>query len=527
MNLKESFSEIFFTNGLEKPVTPKKKQVQSFAFPTSNDGATVLPYGGSVHTEFVDSNQTEKQLIETYRRISKLPEVEEAIDIIVQETFSEDSEGNIIFLDVDRLDVTDKIKDKIKTEFDNILNLLNFKSKGSDFFKRWYIDGRIAFHKIIDKEHPKKGIIELRYINPSSLEKVIEFEEIIENGVSQYKVVAEYFVYDPSNRTNLIDFNEGGAGIGANAYSVSNFWSMSNMSMYFTQGQRLQVTKDAIAFCTSGFYDEDFDAVLSYLHRAVKVANNLVMLEDSLVIYRMLRSNERRVFYVEVGDMTPTKAQQYVNEMMTKYKSDLAYDSVFGGIKDSRRFAALTEDLWIPRKDGKNSEVTKLEGGENLDKIDDVNYFLRKLYKALKIPVGRVINESQTIGLGRDSEITREELSFQKFIDKLRRNFSMLILDILRTQCALKEIISLEDWDDQISSTIDIKWSNDLFTTELKEQDIFKERLNTLQQAESYVGKYVTEDYILKNIMRYDDETIKELKKNEENVLADPNEIEY
>jgi hypothetical protein len=512
MNLFESLSN-FFSNE-KKPSQDEvvvDTAITSFATPSDLDGAAVVE-GGVVRTDFDSSVSVanEPELIRRYRAAAKTPEISMAIDEICNEAITEDDEGDTVKLDLEELELSDALKKKISEEFKILLRKLEFKHKGMDYFRRWYVDGRIYFHKVVDTKKPKEGIQELRYINPTVIKKVVEIEKSKgPNGVEVNKVSKEYYTYTPGKKANnTITLADDPTKRNA---AVSSNWSMVGGN----QMQVVAVAPEAIAYCSSGLYDEEFNTVLSYLHPAMKVANQLATLEDSLVIYRLSRAPERRVFYVGVGNMPKPKAEQYMRDLMAKFKNTLVYDSLTGEIKDGRRHVSMLEDYWIPRTgDGKTTEISTLPSGTALNQLDDVQYFLDKLYKSLNVPIGRIQQQNgPTIaGLGRTSEITRDEVKFQKFIDRLRNKFSILLLDILKTQLVLKNIVSEEDWK-EFGFLIEVEWSKDNFYTEMKEIEILRERIQTIQMMDPYIDKLFTKEQVLKKVMRYTEDEIKDLAK--------------
>jgi hypothetical protein len=501
MNIYEE-ARAFFSNN-KKPdqqeLVPDETGV-SFVEPNTA-GAISVTEGGRFgqYLDFDVDTTNEVDLISRWRDISRMPEVSDAIDEIVNEFVSIDNEGNIVTLDLDDVEFSDGIKKKISDEFENILEVMNFASNSSELIRRWYIDGRIYFHKVLDVKTMKKdGILELRYINPVTIKKVIESKKIKnQDGIEVIKVTKEYYVYDPSKKMMAVNI------------------SVKSPSAYTYQQprmtQKLMISPDAIAYAPSGSYDEDFSTVLSYLHTSLKVANQLRIMEDALIIMRIARAPQRRIFYVDVGNLGKAKAEQYVRDMMTKFKNQVTYDSMTGEVKDARRTLNMLEDFWIPRRDGKTTEVTTLEGDQNLGQLDDVNMFKQKLMASLKVPMSRFASDQQPgfVGLGRTSEITRDEIRFQKFVDKLRNKFSVLFTDILGTQCKVKGIVTDEDWK-TISKVLAYKWARDSFFAELKEAEVLRERINTLTLVDPFVGKYISPEKMLKDVMRYNEEEMKE-----------------
>lgn len=514
MNIVENLQQFFLGKKEDSAEFEQKNGPESFEKPLSLDGEVVIA-GGLVKTsvtEAANNATNDKQLIEIYRQIARIPEVNEAIDEIVNEMLTKDDTGKPIRLDMEEVDISDQIKEKIHDELKEILDIMDFDSKGHEYIKRWYIDGRIAFHKIVDKDHLGDGIRAVRYINPISLEKVVEYERVKENKIDLFKTSRSYYRYTPGNKTSGVSISSNEKNNGSSMTFSGSFWGNSASQELFGNNQVLAISPEAISWATSGQFDEDFGCVLSYLHPVIKAANNLSILEDSQVIYNMTRAPERRVFYVDVGNLPKTKGEQYLNELMSKFKSMLSYDSITGQVKDGRRFQSMMEDFWIPRREnGRATEITTLPAGNGLA-LDPVEYFLKKVYSSLKIPASRFNKDQPMIaGIGRSSEITREELRFQKFIDRLRGKFVVLFEDMLGTQLILKKIVTREEWND-IKDKIKFEWAKDSFFTELKESELLRERITTLQMADPYIGKYFTTDYVLKSILQVPDEELDKLK---------------
>lgn len=501
MSLLENVKSFFTNNKKQDPaeLEPENK-VTSFVDAPNEDGAVSVVEGGTFGQYFnldVDtSNETD--LISRYRDISRMPEVNDAIDEIVNEMLSRDNEGNIITLDLDKVEFSDSIKKKIIDEFENVLAVMKFDDRGADLVRRWYIDGRLYFHKIVnEKTINKEGIVELRYINPVTIKKVIEKKRLRNpQGVEVTQVAREYFVYDASKKTISVSLNQ----------------RKSNTFVYQppVRAQKVTVSPEAISYVTSGLYDEDFGSVLSYLHSSLKTANQVKIMEDALIITRISRAPQRRAFYIDIGNLGKVKAEQHVKDMMTKFKNQITYDSLTGEVKDARRTLNMLEDYWIPRRDGKTTEIQTLDGDPSVGQLDDVEMFRKKLLASLKVPVARFSQDQQPgfVGLGRSSEITRDEMRFQKFVDRLRARFSSVFIDILGTQLKYKKIVTDEDWK-VISKAIVFVWARDSFFVELKEAEILRERLNTLQLAEPFVGRFIPLEKVFKDILKYNEEELK------------------
>ena len=456
----------------------------SFVAPDSDDGLGYVVNAGGHFGQYIDMEgdkaKTEIQQIIKYRNVAMQPECDAAIEDIVNESIVADEDSAPVELNMDGLDQSDKIKDMIKEEFEYIVKMLNMNWQGHDIFRRWYIDGRLYFHKIIDEKNPKGGIIELRNIDPTKIRKIREVKEERDpvTGTKMIKGVKEYYLFQN------------------NAMSKSS--------------QGLKISKDAICYVTSGVLDPSRKRVLSYLDKAMKTTNQLRMLEDSLVIYRLARAPERRIFYIDVGNLPKGKAEEYLRNIMTKYRNKLVYNASTGEMKDDRKHMSMLEDFWLPRREGgRGTEITTLPGGENLGQIDDIVYFQKKLYKSLNVPVNRLEQEAQ-FSLGRSSEITRDELKFQKFINKLRKRFSMLFIDLLKTQLVLKGVVTEEEWN-EMKQEINIDYQQDTHFSELKESELLRERLGTIREIDEYVGKYFSQEWIRKNVLRQTDDDIKEI----------------
>ena len=453
-------------------------------------------YGQYVDIEGVFRN--EYDLIKRYREMSLHPECDEAIEDIVNEAIVSDLHDSPVEIDLSNLSVGDNIKKTIRDEFKYIKDLLDFDSKSHEIFRNWYIDGRLYYHKVIDLDNPRDGIQELRYIDALKVKYVRQMKKKDINTPSlitpQDKKLAitpeldEYFEYNPT----------GGA---AKSYSPTNG----------VQGS-IKIAKDAVTYCTSGLVDRNKHITLSWLHKGIKALNQLRMIEDSLVIYRLSRAPERRIFYIDVGNLPKVKAEQYLREVMNRYRSKLVYDANTGEVRDDRKFMSMMEDFWLPRREGgRGTEITTLPGGQNLGEITDINYFQKKLYKALGVPETRLGGEGG-FNLGRSSEILRDELRFNKFVGRLRKRFSNMFLDMLKTQLLLKNVITVEDWSG-MSEHIQFDYIYDNHFAELKQSELFQERMANLSQAEPYIGKYFSQDYLRREILHQTDDEIVEQDK--------------
>jgi hypothetical protein len=459
---------------------------KSFAIPQNEDGAVTIQ-SGSYYGTYVDLDgvvRNEVELITRYREMSKQPELETAIDEVVNEAIVNDDNGQAVELNTDELKLPEKIKSKIRDEFDHVLRMLDFGNMGHDIFRRWYIDGRLFYHIIIDEQRPTLGIQELRYIDPRRIRKIREVQKSkdTKTGMEIIKKMSEYYLY-----------NERGI-IGAH----------SNL------GTKIAV--DSVVNVNSGLLDSKRAMVLSYLHKAIKPLNQLRMVEDATVIYRLSRAPERRVFYVDVGNMPTIKAEQYLRDIMVKYRNKLVYDSSTGEIKDDRKHLSMLEDFWLPRREGtKGTEITTLPGGANLGELEDVKYFERKLYKSLGVPIGR-LESQQGFSLGKSTEITRDELKFSKFVQRLRNKFSTLFDDLMRVQLVLKKVCTEEEWK-QFKEDIWYDYKKDNNFTELKEAELITNRILLLQYVDPFVGRYYSMEWVKKNILKQTDEDIEEINK--------------
>jgi hypothetical protein len=464
--------------GNEEPIRP------SFVPNTDEDGSGVITTGGHFGAYLDldgDKAKNEVDLIFKYRDIASQPECDAAIEDIINESIVGDNDEAPINLILDKLEISDKIKESVKNEFETILRLLNFNSYAHDIFRKWYVDGRLPYHIIIDDKSPKNGIKELRYIDPTKLRKVKEIEEEQDpkTGAKIIKKQEEYFLFQDTKMSSA--------------------------------GQGLKIHPDAICYATSGMLDPQRKRILSYLHKAIKPVNQLRMMEDSLVIYRISRAPERRIFYIDVGNLPKGKAEEYLKGIMSQYRNKLVYDAKTGDIKDDRKHMSMLEDFFLPRREGgRGTEISTLPGGENLGQIDDIIYFQKKLYKSLNVPVNRLEQENQ-FTLGRSSEITRDEIKFKKFIDRLRKRFSDMFNQLLKTQLILKGIITTQDWNEW-KTYIAYDFIEDNYFSELKESEMMRERFDMLGTVDEYSGKYVSNEWIRKNVLKMDDDAIKEME---------------
>ncbi len=460
----------------------------SFTPPSNEDGALTIS-SAAYYGTYVDLDGTAKnevELISRYREMAMQPEIESAIDDIMNEAIVQDDDGKIIDIVLDDLDQPEKIKKAIKEEFGTILRLFNYKNMAQDIFRRYYIDGRLYYNVIIDKQNPIAGIKELRYIDPRKLRKVREIKKKKDErtGAEVVDVYNEYYIYNDKVVSG----------------SSSNYGPVG-----------VRITTDSIISVVSGLMDSRRAVVLSYLHKAIKPLNQLRMIEDATVIYRISRAPERRIFYIDVGNLPKLKAEQYLRDIMVKYKNKLVYDANTGEVRDDRKFLSMMEDFWLPRREGgKGTEITTLPGGQNLGELEDVKYFQKKLYGSLSVPISR-LEPAQGFSIGRSSEVTRDELKFAKFVDRLRNKFSEIFNQTLRVQCVLKGICTADEWD-QFKEHIYYNFIKDNNFAELKEAELMKERLGLLGAVDPYTGRYFSQAWIQRNVLRLTDDEIKEMQ---------------
>ena len=469
-------------------------RTQKSIVPPTEDGAFDTFKASGYYGTYLDLDggaKSEAELIKKYRDLSRNADVDMAIQDIINAGIANLENDEPVQLDLQNVAVSANIKKLINEEFKYLAKKLNLRHKAADFFRRWYIDGRLYFHKVIDNENKRGGITDIRYIDPRKIRKVreIQKEKDPKTGVEFIKSINEYYM-----------FNDKGMG------------TLRNVTVP-TQG--LKISKDSISFVPSGLVDMDSNMVLSYLHKAIKPANQLRMMENALVIYRLSRAPERRIFYIDVGNLPKIKAEQYLKDIMNRYRNKLVYDADTGEIRDDKKYMSMLEDFWLPRREGgKGTEITTLPGGQNLGEIEDINYFQRKLYESLNVPVSRLEQQSG-LNFGRAAEITRDELKFAKFINILQNQFASLFVDLLKTQLLLKNIITEKDWDD-ISYDIKFKFAQDAYYAETKQQEMLRSRAELLSQVDPYVNKYFSKSYIMKNVLQFTDEEIAEIDKDME-----------
>ena len=453
------------------------------------DGAGVFFTSGTT-LNYDSSFHNEKELIKKYRNMAFQPEVDEAINDIVVDSVVGDEREDTVKVDLQRTAWSKSIQKKVADEFSNVLDILEFRSKGFEIFKSWYIDGRIFYQKV-PHSNTNKGLLTVKRLDSLNIKKVKEVTKKTDKktGVNYITDVKEYYVY-----TKQSNYHHG--------YTSTNTNTVTN----------IKIPMDNIAYAHSGLFDSEKEQVLSHLHKAMKTLNQLLMLEDSVVIYRISRAPERRVFYIDVGNLPRTKAEQYLQDIMRRFRNKLVYDSSTGEVRDDRKFTTMTEDYWLPRREGKSgTEISTLPGGQNLGEMEDVEYFKKKLYKALNIPTSRLEQET-AFNMGRSGEITRDEVKFAKFIDRLRRRFSDIFYDLLSTQLIMKGIMSKEEWEEN-KDRIEFVYSNNSYFSELKTMELLRERFNLATEAESYVGEYLSRKWMYNNVFKFSDAEIAAMKK--------------
>ena len=489
---------------IEKSTAPQTEK--SFVAPTDDGGVETIRAGGYYGT-YIDIDGTannEIEMIRKYRDIAMMADIDTAIDDIVNDSIANLDDEAPIKIGLDDVDLSKNIKKLIQDEFQSLLNMLDFNLRAQDYFRHWYIDGRLFFHKVVDTANLKKGLVDIRYIDPRKIKKMREIlkEKDSKTGVEFIKDIKEYFIY-----------NERGL--------IPNKTFTPSASLTSTAGATMRIEKDSICFVPSGLKDMDRNMPLSYLHKAIRPANQLRMMENAAVIYRITRAPERRVFYVDVGNLPKIKAEQYLKGIMNQYRNKVVYDSQTGEIRDDKKFMSMLEDFWLPRREGgRGTQIETLPGGQGLGEMGDIEYFQRKLYQALNVPMSRL--EQQTgLNFGRAAEINRDEWKFTKFISKLRRRFTLLFDDLLKTQLILKGIITEADWE-KMKYDIKYTFATDAFYTESKEQQILQSRVEILQGVAPFIGTMYSKEYVQENILKLSDDEIEEIKKQND---ASPPEV--
>ena len=477
--------------------TKKADPKQSFTTTQADDGTQTVAAGGyfGQYLDMEGTAKSEADLIRRYREVALHPECDMAIEDIINEAIVANELRDAVRVNVIDLPYGKEVRRKIEDEFKNVLKLLNFNTRGHDIFRRWYVDGRMFYHKIIDRDSPIKGITELKYIDPRKIKKIREVRKKrpdgpVPYGLSVVDEFVEYFVYN----------EKGVAGQ--------------------TSGTGIKIATDTIAFCPSGLIDQNKNMVLSYLHKAIKPVNQLRMIEDAAVIYRIARAPERRIFKIDVGNLPKIKAEQYLRDVMARYRNKLVYDAATGEIKDDRNYMSMLEDFWLPsREGGRGTDITTLPGGQNLGEITDIEYFRSKLYRSLNVPISR-LESSSGFNMGRSSEITRDELKFTKFVQRLRKKFTELFNDIMRTQLILKGIINEDDWH-TVRDHLQYDFLQDGHFAELKQTEMLRERLALANEMRDYIGKFFSVEYVRKNVLKQNDREIETMDKQIKNEIDD------
>ena len=471
----------------QPPLTPIQTQM--------DDGALNIETGGhyGIYVDLDGSYRSEVDLITKYRTMAMQPEMDAAIEDIINEAIvpgENDDRGQTVKIMCDNLKQPDKIKNMIRDEFDNILKMLDFGNEGSEIFRRWYIDGRLPYNVVIDQENPRAGIVQLVYVDPRRIRKIRAVKkDKTKEGVNVVVGTEEFYIYNEK----LVNNNA------QNPQITGNF------------AGSIKLAKDSVVYVTSGLMDPAKSTVLSYLHKAIRPMNQLRFVEDATVIYRVSRAPERRVFYVDVGNMPRNKADQYLKDVMTKFRNKLVYDAATGEVRDDRRHMSMLEDFWMPRRgEGKSTEITTLPAGQNLGEMEDVLYFEKKLYRALNVPVSR-LEAQQGFSLGRSTEITRDELKFDKFINKLRNRFTVLFDELLERQLSLKGICTVEEWN-EFKQFVDYDFNKDNNFTELKDAELLQNRMGVLQLLDPYIGRFFSEKWVKENVLQFNEEEIEQMQ---------------
>ena len=483
-----------------KDVGKDNEKLPSIVPKTDDDGAGYVTASGSHYGQYIDINgdnaKDNAEMIMKYRGVATHPEVDAAIEDIVNESISGSENEAPVLINLDGVETSDKIKKLMTEEFDNICGMLNFNELGHDIYRSWYVDGRLVHHLVVNEGNMKAGIQEIRPIDATKIRKVkeVKYKKDNKTGAKVVDKTDEFYVFQEKNQTQ----------------------------------SAVKLTPDSVSYVTSGLTDPSRKSVVSYLHKAIKPINQLRMMEDSLVIYRLARAPERRIFYIDVGNLPANKAEQHMKEIQTRYRNKLVYDASTGNLKDDRKHMSMLEDFWLPRREGgRGTEISTLPGGDNLGQIDDIVYFQKRLYRSLNVPIARLEQETQ-FSLGRSTEISRDEVKFQKFIDRLRKRFATMFTNILKKQLILKGIITPEDWQTW-KNDIQIDFIRDNHFTELKDSELLRERLSTLDQLSQYVGEYFSREWVMKNVMMMSEEDIETMKDQveAENAKGGSDEDEY
>ena len=496
--------------------------------PQNNEDSSDYYVSRGFYGQYVDIDgvfKSEFELIKRYREMALHPEVDSAIEDIINEAIVSDQNDSPVEIDLENLPASEKLKELVREEFKSIKEIMDFDKKCHEILRNWYIDGRIYYHKVIDVKKPEEGIKEVRYIDPLKIKLVrkLKTDPTLRGAINQVNAknpadlespdIEEFYQYDPSQ-------TQGKNALGA-----------IGQTPFSTKQRPVKIAPDAITFCHSGLVDRNKQTILSYLHKSIKALNQLRMIEDSLVIYRLSRAPERRIFYIDVGNLPKIKAEQYLKEVMNRYRNKLVYDASTGEIRDDRKHMSMLEDFWLPRREGgRGTEITTLPGGQNLGELSDIEYFQKKLYRSLGVPESRIAGSGDGFNLGRSSEILRDEIKFTKFVGRMRKRFSHLFNDMLKTQLILKNIVTPEDWE-VLSDHIQYDFVYDNHFAELKESELMNERLGVVAAIDPYIGKYFSLEYVRRNILKQKDEEIIEIDKQMQNEIkdgkvADPMEVQ-
>ena len=496
--------------------------------PQNQEDSSDYYVSSGFYGQYVDIDgvfKSEFELIKRYREMALHPEVDSAIEDIINEAIVSDQNDSPVEIDLENLPASAKLKELIRDEFKAVKEVMNFDQKCHEILRNWYIDGRIYYHKVIDIKKPEEGLKEVRYIDPLKIKLVrkLKTDPTLQGAIKRVNAnnpadvetpdIEEYYQYDPS------------------ATQSKNALGAIGQTPFATKQRPVKIAPDAITFCHSGLVDRNKQTILSYLHKSIKALNQLRMIEDSLVIYRLSRAPERRIFYIDVGNLPKIKAEQYLKEVMNRYRNKLVYDASTGEIRDDRKHMSMLEDFWLPRREGgRGTEITTLPGGQNLGELSDIEYFQKKLYRSLGVPESRIAGSGEGFNLGRSSEILRDEIKFTKFVGRMRKRFSSLFLDMLKTQCILKNIVTPEDWE-VLSDHIQFDYVYDNHFAELKETELLNERLGVVAAVDPYIGRYFSLDYVRRHILKQKDEEIIEIDKQmakeiQDGRVADPMEVQ-
>ena len=496
--------------------------------PQSQEDSSDYYVSSGFYGQYVDIDgvfKSEFELIKRYREMALHPEVDSAIEDIINEAIVSDQNDSPVEIDLENLPASAKLKELIRDEFKKIKEVMDFDTKCHEILRNWYVDGRVFYHKVIDIKKPEEGIKEVRYIDPLKIKLVrrLKVDPTLKGAIQQVNnsspdqiespEIEEFYQYDP------------------NQHQANNTLGAIGQSPFSSRQKPVRIAPDAVTFCHSGLVDRNKQTILSYLHKSIKALNQLRMIEDSLVIYRLSRAPERRIFYIDVGNLPKIKAEQYLKEVMNRYRNKLVYDASTGEIRDDRKHMSMLEDFWLPRREGgRGTEITTLPGGQNLGELSDIEYFQKKLYRSLGVPESRIAGSGDGFNLGRSSEILRDEIKFTKFVGRMRKRFSHLFNDMLKTQLILKNIVTPEDWE-VLSDHIQYDFVYDNHFAELKESELMNERLGVVAAIDPYIGKYFSLEYVRRNILKQKDEEIIEIDKQMQNEIkdgkvADPMEVQ-